>query len=198
MPKSICLLLVAVLLITLSCNRSGLKKYYTRISPEEFSSYKDVSIAVQSKYGKVYHVHQTTDRGFRDAFFVFEKIVNGEKQGLFKMDEFTQIKNDSTFLFTTAPLKMVGDTSVWTNGIWFYSAKKGATTTYAVDSMPKNPPKVDPNKMSMGIYYYQNQKLVKVSGRQSDSAFDELNKNGFFYLPNPGYFFMLANFNQIK
>lgn len=168
------------------------------ISPEEFASYTAVTVAAKSKYGTIYHVSENTDRGFKDEFLVYERTVNGEKDGLFKMDYLTRVENDSTFMFYSPPLKQVADTMFWPKGMWFYTRKKGEETYYSADSMPKNHPLIDYQRVSPGIYYYENKKMVRVSNAQSDDAFDKVYKAGFYYLPNPGCLYILVKLSDIK
>lgn len=198
MKKIISLLCLCFLIAIVACTRTGLKKHYTRISPQEFASYDSVILSVKSKYGVVYHVYTRSDRGFKLDFLVFEKITEHHKAGLFKMDEQTEIKNDSTFLLGDPPLIMVGDTINWPKGLWFYSTKTENTTNYKVDTLPPAPLPANLQRLTMGIYQYENRKLIKVSTVQSEQAFTSMNKQGFFFLPGPGRFYTLANFRQIE
>lgn len=198
MQKLPALLVIIFLLMLMSCSRSGLKKYYTRISPEEFAAYDSVVLAVKSKYGKVYHVWKRSGRGFRLEYFILVKTIKGEKAKYFKMDIDTEIKNDSTFMLPDPQLMTSGDTSDWVKGLWFYTNKQSSSTTFKVDSAPKNIPDTNYQALSMGIYQYKGGKVVKVSDSQSEDAFDSLNAKGFIYLPNPGRFYRLAKFSQIQ
>jgi hypothetical protein len=168
------------------------------ISPEEFASYRSLQIAAKSKYGTVYHVYQRLKDGYKTDFFVFEKMVNGEKTGFFKMDEMTRVENDSTFRFCSPPLKSVADTDDWPKGLWFYCHRKGPETDYSPDSLPPKLTAINTDSLATGIYHFEHQKLVKISAQQSETIFDSLGKEGFFYLPNPGRFFMTVKFSQIE
>lgn len=173
-------------------------RYYSQITPGEFSNYIAKELSVKSKYGNVYKAHELEKSGFTLDFYVFEKI-DGDKKTLFKMDELTQIKNDSTFMLCEPPMKMAGDTINWVNGLWFYSSTDGSgTTNFSVDSMPAKVPVMDYSKIEMGIYKCTDGKLVKLSDTQSGEAFSNLKESGFFFLPNPGFFYTLANFKDIK
>jgi len=202
MRKLSFLLCLFLWVLNSSCGRTGLKKYYTKISPEEFASYDSTSIVANSKYGVVYrafsHTASKLSGNFKIDFLVFEKYTGGKRSGLFKLDELAEIRNDSTFIFYGNPLKIVADTSNWVKGIWFYEQKNNGTEIFKIDSMPRNLPPLNLQQLTMGIYLYKAEKLVRVSDSQSEEALNNLNMSGFFYLPNPGRFYMLASFNQIE
>lgn len=195
-------LLIVLILCTLSLNglsqSSGLKRYYKKISEREFLSYDSVKLDIRSKYGDVYHAWQRTERGFMLDFYVFKKTTIDNRRLLFKMDELTQLKNDSTFMFCDPPLKATSDTLNWVNGIWFYKHTIATESQFSVDSLPAHLPVIDYSLVNMGIYQYIGDKLVKISDLQSLEAFDKLNVNGFFYLPNPGFFYRVARFDAIE
>ncbi|WP_448699725.1 hypothetical protein ACFGVR_21740 [Mucilaginibacter sp. AW1-3] len=197
------LLLLGLLLIlaNVSCSRTGLKKYYTRISAEEFASYDSTSIIATSKYGVIYHAFTHAQgrllTSFKVDFWVFEKYDGKKKLGLYKLDPSTELKNDSTLIFYGMPLKVAGDTSNWPKGIWFYQSKKGNESTFQIDSMPKPPLSADPQKLSPGIYLYDAGKFIRLSSSQSEEAFSELERSGFYYLPPPGRFYIVASLKDI-
>ena len=192
------LLSIAFLFVFSSCARTGLKKYYTRISPEEFASYDSAVFKVKSKYGNVYRAYQHVRGNFKIDFLVYQKIENGEKGGLYKLDSFTEIKNDSTFIFYGDPLQTNSDSNNWPKGLWFHTHTEGSTTDFQTDSVPPNKPNVNYSAFSMGIYNLQKGKLVKISAIQSEEEFNRLHPEGFVYLPNPGRFYLLAKFTQVK
>lgn len=198
MKKFLCILILSIISFVGFSQNSGLNRYYTKVSKQEFSSYDSVKLDIKSKYGDVYHAWQRSQSGFELDFYVFDKYTTGEKKLLFKMDGLTQIKNDSTFMLCDPPLKVTSDTVNWINGIWFYKYTKSGESNFSVDSIPPHLPVIDYSSFSMGIYQYYDNKLVKISNLQSWEAFDRLHVNGFFYLPNPGFFYRLANFNQIE
>ncbi len=197
MRKLTCFLGIIFILLSAGCERTGLKKYYTRISPEEFASYDSVVMTVKSKYGKVYHTYKRSRGKFMNDFLIFEKSINGEK-ALYKMQGDVEVKNDSTFIMYGSPMLVVGDTVNWVKGLWFYRRSDGGTTYYSADSLPHNPPKINYQTISTGIYKYAGGKLIKVSSKQTEEALNEINAQGFIYLPNPGRFFELVRFDQVK
>jgi len=198
MRKLTCFLGIISILLSAGCERTGLKKYYTRISPEEFASYDSVVVSVKSKYGKVYHAYKRSKRRFMNDFLVFEKSVDGEKTALYKMQGDVEVKNDSTFIMYGSPLLVIGDTVNWVKGLWFYRRSSGGTTFYSTDSVPHNAPEINYQTVPTGIYKYAGGKLIKVSSKQTEEALDEENAQGFIYLPNPGRFFELVRFDQVK
>jgi len=198
MQKILCVISLCFACLISNAQKADLKRYYTKISQHEFSCYDSVSLKIKSKYGNVYHAFQPTPYGIKLDFFVFEKPAKSDKKLLFKMDELTQIKNDSTFMLCDPPLKATSDTINWPNGIWFYKFTKSHESNFSVDSLPPNFHAPDYSSMNMGIYQYKDDKLVKISSLQSWDEFDRLNVNGFFYLPNPGFFYRLAKFDEIE
>jgi len=185
-------------LIFCTCYRTGLKKYYTPISDNEFSSYLQKKILVKSKYGIVYHVVKKVKTRVNLEFLVFERKEKGKTTGLFKLDELAEIKNDSTLAFYDPPLLATSDTLNWKNGLWVYVKHKDAEISYSPDSLPKTLPNVNLKQLSIGIYYYKDSKLTQLSSSQSEESFDSIKNDGFFYLPNPGRFYRLAKFNQLE
>jgi hypothetical protein len=173
-------------------------RYYNKISAKEFSTYDSTKVVVRSKYGTVYHSYQKQASGFILDFYVLEKTANDSKT-LFKMDELTQIKNDSTFMLCEPPLKMSGDSINRPEGVWFYAnTQKPGVTSFSVDSIPLGGLSVTNKKLSMGIYQFTGKKLIKISNKQSADVFYAFNPSGFFYLPDPGFLYELADFRDIK
>jgi hypothetical protein len=130
-------------------------------------------------------------------FLVFEKNAN-DGAALYKIQGDAEVKNDSTFIMYGSPLLVVGDTVNWVKGLWFYRRSNDRTTYYSTDSLPHNPPKINYQTISTGIYKYAGGKLIKVSSKQTEEALNEISAQGFIYLPNPGRFFELVGFDQIK
>ena len=173
-------------------------RYYHEISAQDFSGYDSTRLVVKSKYGNVYHSVKREKSGYTLGLYVFEKIEQ-DKKTIFEMDELTQIGNDSTFMLCEPPLKIVGDTTNWINGIWFYANMDNTGTThFNVDSMPKKIPAMDYKNLKMGIYQCVGNKLVKISENQSGDTFYAMKPTGFFFLPNPGFFYTLTGFKDIK
>jgi|GEM_PF-3394212 len=198
MQKLLFVTCIAILFLASSCGRTGLKKYYKAISSEEFASYDSVTLKVKSKYGNIYHASEYFGPEISDGFLVFEKVVNGKRQRLFRMDTYTELKNDSTFIFYGEPISTDNDSLKKIEGCWFCTRNAGGTTYFSADSTPTPKPTVDYHTLTMGIYLYRDGRLVKISGKQSEDALEELAPKGFIYLPPPGRFFVTATFSQIQ
>ena len=186
-------------------------------SNEERKTYKPIDSSIYAKYKTIDTLYKTkeyiatkcedTIKYFK-AYVTLIKKANGK---YYLLDPNAYFENDSTIIYYSMPLKTDSENgSFQKKGIWFYahfySEKKDSTGIYqkneegvkfSVDSTPSNADKIIRPELQ-GIYFYQNDSLIKISQEQSEEKFYSFEKNGFYFLPNSGRFFERYSIHSIE
>lgn len=180
--------LVALLL---SCNED-----YTVISANQFHKFVVLDTLRSTSESSVYLVGTSVaDKSPRI-------LVNNSKMYLFGYD--SSFEHDSIVYNYEPAFVIDSNGSFRKNGIWVYSdfytegtfpfQTKGIQ--FNVDSIPLNWNSKVPT--IEGIYFYENNVLNRLSTEQSEKAFNEIKKDGFYFFPNSGRLYTKTNSNKLK
>lgn len=180
------LYLYLAVLICFSCEKSDA---YKIIDHEALKKLKVQDTLVENK--KVL-VTKVLDSDY-PKLLVWDKLSNRSNHYLFDMD--CELENDSTIIYYAPPFLVDENGEFQKNGLWVYTKFYRDSTSFGVDSIPKNKIKKLPQKE--GIYFYQNDSLVRLSKDQSEEKFNSIRRNGFYFIPNTGRLFERININQL-
>jgi len=191
--------------ILISCSNNE-RKIYKSIDPSVYAQYKIIDTIYKTKD---YIATKCEDSVKHDkAYVTLIKKVNGK---YYLLDPEAHFENDSTIIYYSMPLRADSENgSFQKNGIWFYALfytekinstgiyqKSEKGVKFSVDSIPSNADKIGRPELQ-GIYVYQNDSLMKISGDQSEEKFYSLKRNGFYFLPNSGRFFKRYSIESIE
>lgn len=198
------LLSLIVLFIAADGNCQDIKMAFVKVKSE---AYKDYKINDTLIHKPTYIVLTGTDpnAGYMTDVTVIEKM-EGNKIVHYKLDPDAHFENDSTIIYFASPLKSETGKNTYEEGLWFYAepynekmkdVDNSTNTRFVTDTIPKQGKNlVKPN--IPGIYYFKNDSLDRVSFDQTERSFHKVGKSGFYFLPNPGRFYIRFSVKSIK
>lgn len=200
---------IVVLLCVINSTSAQRKDFYTEIDFKKYSSYKLIDTLTKKGSFTVTRRIQM-NRSFK-SYVECVEIVSKTSKRYFVLNYDAYLKDDSTIVAFAPAFKITNnDGGFMKYGLWFYatfyrerstgntiSIEEESGTRFAVDSLP---PTWDDRELPTeeGIYYYQFNKLVRISPEQSEEQFYSMKKNGFYFLPNSGRFFTKHDIRSIK
>lgn len=169
----------------------NLSKYYNEIPSPELVKYDSIKVLTKYKDVILYEVQELSRN---KKYYLHHLVLKNKSNKYFKLDEFAELKNDSIIYFLSPPFLSIGGKDKWEEGIWFYAdfykerGKSGVRYNY--DSIPENKDELIKTAQTKGIYRFDDNKLIMISKKQSEEAFNENKIDGLYYLPNPGRFYI--------
>ena len=133
---------------------------------------------------------------YNDIETIYVRKTSSAGIGYFKLAHDVYFQNSTTLIEYQGFFSSGEDGPFQKNGMWvhtdFYNEPFKSGMRFGVDSIPRGYNDANrPNEE--GIYYYDNNKLRRISSVQSEEAFKEFGKDGFYFIPNSGRFFRRHN-----
>ncbi len=177
------------------------KEIYKAIDRKTYNRYKPKDTLYQTPEFLATECEDTV-KYFYKAFVTLIKRSNGK---CFLLDRDANFENDSTIIYYGMVLKSDTENGPnQKNGIWFHALfgktrmKDGeGTINFDVDAAPADTGDFK-RPTAQGIYFYEKEKLIRISEEQSEERFTAYKKDGFYFIPGNGRFFKRYNIATIK
>ncbi|MHA3788678.1 hypothetical protein ACX0HA_10745 [Flavobacterium hauense] len=131
-------------------------------------------------------------------------LVRHAKRGNYYLfDSDSALENDSVLLHYYPAFLIDDEGEFRKNGLWVYTTFTTEGTfpfnsdvmSFSVDSVPRNWQRKLPT--GEGIYYYEKNRLIRLSDEQSEAKFKEKKRDGFYFIPNNGRLYDRININEL-
>ena len=125
------------------------------------------------------------------------------KGNYYLFDSDSALENDSVLLHYYPAFLIDEEGEFRKNGLWVYTTFTTEGTfpftsdvmSFSVDSVPGNLERKLPT--GEGVYYYEKNRLIRVSDEQSEATFKEKKRDGFYFIPNSGRLYDRINMNKL-